>query len=78
VFRGDLEAALSRSDRTKGGRPPYDVVLMIEVLVLQTSYTLSDDQTDYQPYAPQKDVRPQCSSELAIKKSCIYPYKERR
>ena len=28
VFRGDVEAALSRSDRTKGGRPPYDAVLM--------------------------------------------------
>jgi len=24
VFRGDLESALSRSDRTKGGRPPYN------------------------------------------------------
>ena len=28
VFRGDLEAALSRSDRAKGGRPPYDAVLI--------------------------------------------------
>ena len=48
VFRGDLEAALSRSDRTKGGRPPYDAVLMFKVVVLQTLYTLSDDQTEYQ------------------------------
>jgi transposase, IS5 family len=48
VFRGELEAALSRSDRTKGGRPPYDPVLMLKVLVLQTLYTLSDDQTEYQ------------------------------
>lgn len=48
VFRGDLEAALSRSDRSKGGRPPYDPVLMFKVLVLQTLYTLSDDQTEYQ------------------------------
>jgi IS5 family transposase len=47
-FRGDLKAALSRSDRTKGGRPPYDAVLMFKVLVLQTLYTLSDDQTEYQ------------------------------
>ena len=47
VFRGDLGAALSRADRTKGGRP-YDVVLMLKVLVLQTLYTLSDDQTEYQ------------------------------
>jgi IS5 family transposase len=48
VFRADLEAALSRSDRAKGGRPPYDAVLMFKVLVLQTLYTLSDDQTEYQ------------------------------
>jgi IS5 family transposase len=48
VFRGDLEAALSRADRSKGGRPPYDPVLMFKVLVLQTLYTLSDDQTEYQ------------------------------
>ena len=47
-FRGELEAALSRSDRAKGGRPPYDAVLMFKVLVLQTLYTLSDDQTEYQ------------------------------
>jgi IS5 family transposase len=31
-----------------GGRPPYDAVLMFKVLVLQTLYTLSDDQTEYQ------------------------------
>jgi transposase, IS5 family len=48
VFREELEAALSRSDRAKGGRPPYDPVLMFKVLVLQTLYTLSDDQTEYQ------------------------------
>ena len=48
LFRDELEAALARSDRAKGGRPPYDVVLMFKVLVLQTLYTLSDDQTEYQ------------------------------
>ena len=48
VFRGDLERALSRSDRARGGRPPYDAVLMFKVLALQSLYTLSDDQTEYQ------------------------------
>src|SRR5918994_5226765 len=48
LFRSDLDAALSRSDRAKGGRPPYDPVLMFKVLVLQTLYTLSDEQTEYQ------------------------------
>jgi IS5 family transposase len=48
VFRPELEAVLARSDRAKGGRPPYDVVLMFKILVVQTLYTLSDDQTEYQ------------------------------
>jgi len=48
LFRPDLETALDRSDRSKGGRPPYDAVLMFRVLVLQTLYSLSDDQTEYQ------------------------------
>ena len=48
LFRAELETALERSDRSKGGRPPYDAVLMFKVLVLQTLYTLSDDQTEYQ------------------------------
>jgi transposase, IS5 family len=48
LFRPELEGTLARSDRAKGGRPPYDAVLMFKVLVLQTLYTLSDDQTEYQ------------------------------
>jgi hypothetical protein len=28
VFRAELDRALARSDRAKGGRPPYDAVLM--------------------------------------------------
>jgi len=48
LFRADLEAALQRADRSRGGRPPYDAVLMFRILVLQTLYTLSDDQTEYQ------------------------------
>jgi IS5 family transposase len=48
LFRADLEASLDRSDRSCGGRPPYDAVLMFRILVLQTLYTLSDDQTEYQ------------------------------
>jgi hypothetical protein len=48
LFRPELEAALHRADRSKGGRPPYDAVVMFRVLVLQTLYTLSDDQTEYQ------------------------------
>ena len=51
VFRGDLEAALSRSERARGGRPPYDAVVMFKVLVLQTLYTLSDIGSGSKPAA---------------------------
>ena len=48
LFRPELDAALGRSDRAKGGRPPYDAVLMFKRLVLQSLYKLSDDQAEYQ------------------------------
>jgi transposase, IS5 family len=48
AFRPTLEAVLHPSKREKGGRPPFDAVLMFKILVLQTLYNLSDDQTEYQ------------------------------
>ena len=48
LFRKPLAKALKRSDRAKGGRPPYDAVLMFKVLVLQALYNLSDDRCEYQ------------------------------
>ena len=33
-FRADLERAVVRSDRSRGGRPPFDHVLMFKVLIL--------------------------------------------
>jgi transposase, IS5 family len=47
-FRPTWEKTLRRSNREKGGRPPFDAVLMFKVLVLQALYHLSDDQTEYQ------------------------------
>jgi hypothetical protein len=46
LFRGELHAALDRSDRARGGRPPYDAVVMFKVLVLQTLYTLGRPDRD--------------------------------
>ena len=48
LFRAALEAALARSDRAKGGRPPYDAVLMFKVLVHETNgqYTQSRLQNE--------------------------------
>ena len=47
AFRYRLEKALKRSDRAKGGRPPYDPVLMFKVLILQALYNLSDAQAEF-------------------------------
>jgi transposase len=46
-FRADLERAVVRSDRSRGGRPPFDHVLMFKVLILQSSHNLSDERTEY-------------------------------
>lgn len=47
-FRRPLEKALVKgTDKSKGGRPPYDVVLMFKILVLQRYYNVSDDAMEY-------------------------------
>lgn len=48
AFRPKLATVPKRSDGTKGGRPPYDPVLMFKILILQSLYTLSDDATEFQ------------------------------
>ena len=48
VFRSPLVAALRRSVRGKGGRPPFDPVMMFKILVLQALYSLSDEATEFQ------------------------------
>ena len=47
LFRPDLEAALGYSDGAKGGRPPYDLVLMFKILVIQAQNGLSDDKAEF-------------------------------
>ena len=42
AFRPELNAALSYTDRTEGGRPPFDPVLMFKILVIQATNNLSD------------------------------------
>jgi transposase, IS5 family len=43
-FRPELERAVPRADRSKGGRPPFDHVLMFKVLIPQTQNNLSDER----------------------------------
>ena len=47
VFRKPLAKALRRSDGARGGRPPFDLVVMFKIMVLQSLYNLSDDQAEF-------------------------------
>jgi len=50
LFREELEDILgySKRDSKKGGRPPFDPVLMLKVLLIQKFYGLSDAATEQQ------------------------------
>lgn len=48
AFRKLLSGVYKKSAPSKGGRPPFDAILMFKVLVLQHFYNLSDDQTEFQ------------------------------
>lgn len=48
VFRPELEALRDKERKSNAGRKPFDVILMLKVLVIQSLYNLSDDQTEYQ------------------------------
>lgn len=47
LFRPSLETAVPRGDRSKGGRPPFDHILMFKVLILQAMHSLSDERCEY-------------------------------
>lgn len=47
VFRPTLAAALAYGDGAKGGRPPYDPVAMLKVLILAAQNNVSDARMEY-------------------------------
>jgi IS5 family transposase len=47
-FRPLLKHALKKERKSEAGRPPFDYVMMLKVLVLQSLYNLSDDQMEFQ------------------------------
>ena len=47
VFRPELHAALSYTDRMEGGRPPFDPVLMFKILVIQATNNLSGERAEF-------------------------------
>ena len=48
VFRAILEIGLEKTVKGKGGRRPFDYVMMFKILILQRYYNLSDDQVEFQ------------------------------
>jgi transposase len=49
IFRPLLKRAFRREekDASKGGRPPYDSVMMFKILVLQQLYDIADERTEF-------------------------------
>src|ERR1700745_4139577 len=47
TFRPELNAALSYSDGSQGGQPPFDPVMMFKILVIQAANNLSDERAEF-------------------------------
>lgn len=47
IFRPILEKNLYRVG-AKGGRPPYDYIILVKILILQRYYNISDHEMEYQ------------------------------
>ena len=47
LFRPVLAEAIGPTDRAKGGRPPFDAVLKLEMLYLMAQHGLSFEQTEH-------------------------------
>src|SRR6056297_248987 len=50
IFKAPLEVAFKNEevDKSKGGRPPFDKLMMFKALIIQSLYNLSDDRLEYQ------------------------------
>ena len=47
-FRPLLNKVFSKERKSEAGRPPFDYMVMLKVLVLQSLYNLSDEQMEFQ------------------------------
>ena len=47
LIRPDLLEALAYSSGAQGGRPPFDPVMMLKILVIQAANTLLDERTEF-------------------------------
>jgi len=50
IFKHPLEKAFADEpvEKSKGGRPPFDKLMMFKSLIIRSLYNLSDDQLEYQ------------------------------
>jgi len=48
LFRSILEESLTKPHYGRGGRRPYDYMMMFKILILQRYYNLSDTQVEFQ------------------------------
>jgi transposase, IS5 family len=48
IFRIILETGFEKTTKGKGGRRPFDYVMMFKILILPQYYNLSDDEVEYQ------------------------------
>ena len=47
LFRAALKRRFHAATSSKGGRPPFDHVLMFKILILQAMHSLSDERCEY-------------------------------
>ena len=50
VFESPINQAFKNEDKDllKGGRPPFNKLMLFKALIIQSLYNLSDDQLEYQ------------------------------
>ncbi len=48
LFRKELEKVRAKERKSNAGRKPFDVIVMFKILIVQSLYNLSDDQTEFQ------------------------------
>src|SRR5680860_1487618 len=50
IFKTPIDGAFSgeQKDKSKGGRPAFDKLMLFKALLIQSLYNLSDDQLEYQ------------------------------
>ena len=48
MFRKFIDKARQKQRKSNAGRKPFDAVLMVKIIILQSLYNLSDDQLEFQ------------------------------